>query len=151
MLNKNKIFKAHLDNSESYYKLIALEKTYITNIDINCIEIKTPISKKLLENIINSYKETIKVYEALNKIIQEKQTNKRIIQNIFFILLHFGIVRNKKIYLPFKLSQKQLSFISQTNQGKTSKIIKNINYEWRIKNPTQISIEIKNLFNLTVE
>lgn len=151
ILNRNKVFKAHLDNSESYYKLIALEKSYITNINIDNIQIKNPISKKLLGNVMNSYKETIKIYETLNRIIQERQTSKRIIQNIFFILLHFGLIKNKQIYLPFKLSQKNLSSISQTSQGKTSQVIKEINRRWQMKHQTKISIEIKNLLNLTVE
>ena len=151
ILNRNKVFKAHLDHSDSYYKLIALEKSYITNINIDNVQIKVPVSKKLLENVINSYKETIKIYETLNRIIQERQTSKRIIQNIFFILLHFGLIKNKQIYLPFKLSQKNLSFISQTSPGRTSKVIKKINQQCQIKHPTKISIEIKNLLNLTIE
>nr|ARW68388.1 global nitrogen transcriptional regulator [Chondria sp. (in: red algae)] len=151
ILDKNNIFKSNKNNNEFYYKLIALETTYILKTKIKTTKIYSKINIKLIDSIIESYNKTIKIYESIGEVIKQKQTNKRVIQNIFLMLLNFGIMKNKQIYLPFRLSQKHLSLISQTSEGTTSKIIKKTNIKWNIQYSTNKLIQTQDLFNLTVQ
>nr|ARW63817.1 global nitrogen transcriptional regulator [Chondria sp. (in: red algae)] len=151
IIGENNLFNIHSTNNQFYYKLIALEKTYIIKTTISSNNIYSKINIKLLSNIMEGYKKTLEIHEHINEIVKQKQTRNRIIQAILLLLLNFGIVKNGQIYLPFKLSQKDLSLISQTNEERTSKIIRNINNEWGLRYSTKRCIQTQDLLKLTVE
>nr|YP_009393608.1 global nitrogen transcriptional regulator [Bostrychia simpliciuscula]ARW62170.1 global nitrogen transcriptional regulator [Bostrychia simpliciuscula] len=138
ILSKNDIFSLKSKSKKFYYKLIALEETYF--ISFNLVDLKKFKSNDcFLFNIIISYENTLSKYEIMNEILSQKYAHNRVTQLILFLCLEFGIISKKKIYIPFKLSQKKLAIISNTS---TVAINKNIKYY------NKKSIYIQNIFNL---
>lgn len=150
VLHENHIFQTN-NNKQFYYKLIALEKTYIISTKINIKNKNNAINIKLIHHIIESYNKTLRIHECINEILRQKRTNKRIIQTIVSLLLNHNRVKRTQIYVPFKLSNRELSSISQTNEGTTSRVMRKIKYKSNIKNSLNRSMQDKELFNLKVQ
>nr|YP_009392773.1 global nitrogen transcriptional regulator [Bostrychia tenella]ARW61335.1 global nitrogen transcriptional regulator [Bostrychia tenella] len=146
ILGKNNIFtlKEKNVNYKFYYKLIALETTYLISFSLNNLK----NNYALLLNIIKSYNNTLEKYEVMNEIISQKYAKNRTVQLILFLCLEFGIVNKKEVYLPFKLSQRSLAIMSHTNKTTINKIIK---YTWKkinIKYSNKKNVYIQNIFSV---
>nr|YP_010171051.1 global nitrogen transcriptional regulator [Chondria tumulosa]QSD57192.1 global nitrogen transcriptional regulator [Chondria tumulosa] len=151
ILNENNIFHNNKNDNKFYYKLTALEKSYIISIKTNKIKISSQISYKLINNIIESYKKTFMTYQLINEATNEKYIKNRVIKIILLLFSQFGIFNKKKVYLPFKISQKSLAIISGTNPKTISKIINQIRKKSSIFRSNKKLIYIENIFNLTVK
>nr|WMP11926.1 Global nitrogen transcriptional regulator [Laurencia australis]WMP12138.1 Global nitrogen transcriptional regulator [Laurencia australis] len=146
ILGKNSLFSTKDISNRFYYQLIALEKTYILT-----VKIKNPnkLSSELMINIIESYRKTLNSYQIINETINQKHKKNRVIQMILFLLFEFGIINQKQIQLPFKISQKNLAKITGTNKKTINKIINNIKIKYNTNYSKKRSIQINNIFNFT--
>nr|ARW64240.1 global nitrogen transcriptional regulator [Chondria sp. (in: red algae)] len=151
ILAKDDVFNNTDNTNEFYYKLTALEKTYILNIELNNKEIYTQIDDKLLNNLFNSYLNTINTYQSINAVIKQKHLNRKIAHILLLLFLKFGIINNGQIHIPFKLSQKNLALIIGISEESISKTIKQIHDKWYIKSYKKQLIEIKDLFSFTLK
>nr|CRF40206.1 Global nitrogen transcriptional regulator [Laurencia snackeyi] len=123
ILNKNSLFNTKDITNEFYYQLIALERTYILTVKIDNTN---KLSSELMINIIESYRKTLNSYQIINETMNQKHRKNRVMQMILFLLFEFGIVNQKQIQLPFKVSQRNLAKITGTNKKTINQIINNI-------------------------
>nr|YP_009397936.1 global nitrogen transcriptional regulator [Sonderella linearis]ARW67122.1 global nitrogen transcriptional regulator [Sonderella linearis] len=152
ILNKNNIFDINNLNTNyrSYYQLIALEKTYIISFQFNHIKNIKEMDKYHLINIINSYQKTINKYETMNKILSHKYIKNRLIQLILFLFLEFGNIHGKQIYIPFKISQKNLAIITGTNKTTINKVMKYISKTLFINYAIKNTIHINDIYKINI-
>lgn len=146
ILNKNSLFNTKDINNRFYYKLIALERTYILTVKI---ENKSKLSSELMVNIIESYRKTLYSYQMMNETMKQKHKKNKIIQMILFLLFEFGIIHQTQIQLPFKVSQKNLAKITGINKKTINQIINTINKKSNINYNKKTSIQINNIFKFT--
>ena len=135
-------------NSQCYYKLISLDTTYILSFSLNDLRNNNKINHKLLFNIINSSKYTVRKYEIINHILINKYIKYRIIQLILFLCLEFGIIQNNKITIPFSVSQKNLAKITRSNTVAVNHIMNFLFKKQIIKYYSKKGICINNILNL---
>lgn len=149
ILNKDNIFTPQETNInyKFYYKLIALETTYLISFNITSLK-NIRNENYFISNIIKSYKITLSKYESMNEILNQKNAKNRITQLILFLCLEFGTINKKQIYIPFKLSQKSLANMSNTNKNTVNKIIKCICDNIYVKYLKRKKIYIHNIFNI---
>nr|YP_009392365.1 global nitrogen transcriptional regulator [Osmundaria fimbriata]ARW60927.1 global nitrogen transcriptional regulator [Osmundaria fimbriata] len=152
ILNNQNLFKIEELKSYNkfYYQLKALEKTYIITFNSENIY-KKKIKKYLLTNILCSYENTLKQYEIMSEIISQKYIKKRIFQIILLLLLKFGKINQNRVYLPFKISYKNLASLTGTNKTTVGKIIKQMNRDKIIHYYKKKRICTYNIFNLILE
>nr|YP_010619749.1 Global nitrogen transcriptional regulator [Tayloriella tenebrosa]WAX03762.1 Global nitrogen transcriptional regulator [Tayloriella tenebrosa] len=147
ILDENNILIKSNKEIKTYYKIFALEKTYILTLD----EYKLNESNIIGINLLHGYKKTIGKYEAMNNIISQKQIKNRILQLIFTICLEFGKLKNQKIFIPFKLSNKNIATLTGTSENTVNKVIREIYTEDLIKDISNNIISIKNILNLNLK
>nr|WGH12781.1 Global nitrogen transcriptional regulator [Echinothamnion sp.] len=150
ILNKNNIFIKENKELKIYYKLIALEKTYILTLNLSKLN-NNQISTLLRINILHAYKKTIEKYESINKIMCQKHIKSRIIQLILTICLQFGKIKNQQIFIPFQLSNKNIAILTGTSENTVSKIIKTIYSKHIIKDLSKKVIILDNILNLNLK
>nr|YP_009396895.1 global nitrogen transcriptional regulator [Ophidocladus simpliciusculus]ARW66081.1 global nitrogen transcriptional regulator [Ophidocladus simpliciusculus] len=150
ILSKDNIFNiiTSSSNQKFYYKLTAIEKTYIIAFPQCALNKKQKSHVNFLENIVKSYYKTLKKYEIMNEIINQKYLKNRTIQLLLSILLEFGIVKQNNIHIPFKVSNKNLAIMTGTNKTTISKIMKEIYKNLNIKYSSKKIMNIKNIFNI---
>nr|YP_009398341.1 global nitrogen transcriptional regulator [Thaumatella adunca]ARW67527.1 global nitrogen transcriptional regulator [Thaumatella adunca] len=147
ILNKDNIFTNIEKQNKSYYKLIALEKTYIATFQINIFQSRH-INHSLTINIIKNYDKTLEKYEIMNEIINQKYLKNRVLQLILSICLQFGIIKNNKVYIPFKLSQDNIAAMTGTTKTTVNKIMKIIYKKKIIEYSNKKTISINYILNL---
>nr|YP_009397325.1 global nitrogen transcriptional regulator [Thuretia quercifolia]ARW66511.1 global nitrogen transcriptional regulator [Thuretia quercifolia] len=152
ILNTNNIISLEYfsTNSNYYYKLIALDKTYILSFSIKDLKGNNKIKPEIFHSIIDGYHITLTKYEIMNSILVHKLAKHRIIQLILFLSFEFGTISNKKILIPFSLSQKKLALITKSNKITVNKIIKHLCKEKIIKYLYKKIICIINIDKLTL-
>nr|YP_009398994.1 global nitrogen transcriptional regulator [Cliftonaea pectinata]ARW68058.1 global nitrogen transcriptional regulator [Cliftonaea pectinata] len=133
-----------------YYKLIAIEETYILSFEIDKLKNKKKITHNFLFHIINSYNNTIQKYEVMSEIINQKYTKKRLIQLILLLCLEFGIFKDKKVCIPLKMSQKNLSQMISINKNNINQIIKFLNKDTKIYYSKQKKFLINDVFQINI-
>lgn len=156
IFNNKKIFflgiisKDHILNLTSfnkylnhYYKVIALNKTYVMSFSIN-----TKINSKIFFNIIKAQKLTIKKYETINCILKQQYSKYKVIQIILFLFIEFGNIQNKQVHLSFKLSQKKLALITGLNKTKINQIINLLIKQKIIQLSSYKTINLYNIYRL---
>nr|YP_009391942.1 global nitrogen transcriptional regulator [Acrosorium ciliolatum]ARW60086.1 global nitrogen transcriptional regulator [Acrosorium ciliolatum] len=146
ILNTNNIINLNpfKINKQNYYKIIALDKTYIISFNINKLKYNDNINKSLILNIIFSYELTLEKYERMNSILIHKHIKYRVIQLILFLCLDFGIINQKQVIIPFKLSQKSLAKITGSNQITINKMINKLSKNMLIT----YSLKKKSIFKI---
>nr|YP_009393408.1 global nitrogen transcriptional regulator [Symphyocladiella dendroidea]ARW61970.1 global nitrogen transcriptional regulator [Symphyocladiella dendroidea] len=149
ILNKHNILIKSNKESKIYYKIVALERAYILTLS----EYNLNKSKNILIeiNILNSYNKTIGKYEAMNNIMSQKQIKNRILQLIFTICLQFGKVESQKIFIPFKLSNKNIAILTGTSEHTVNKVIRKIYKQGIIKEYNNKVISINNILYLNLK
>nr|QCI05746.1 global nitrogen transcriptional regulator [Cryptopleura ramosa] len=142
-------------NQQNYYKIIALEKTYIISFNINKLKYNSNTYKSLILNIMLSYELTIKQYEIMNCILMQKHIKDRLIQLILFLSLNFGIIHQKQIIIPFQLSQKNLGTIVGSNKITINKIINKLSQamliRYSLKKKSLLKISLNSTLNIVTE
>nr|QCI06079.1 global nitrogen transcriptional regulator [Delesseria sanguinea] len=134
--------------TQHYYTIIALDKTYLMSFSLLEIKNKIYIKKQILFNIIHGQKSTLRQYELMNQILKHKYIKYRILQLILLLSLEFGIIHDNKIIIPFSLSQKSLSIITGSNKVTINEIMSYLSKKTIIKYSTKKIIHIENIFNL---
>lgn len=160
-LNHHKIFPLailHTNNiinltnlysdNKYYYKLIALENTYIISFNIKEIKPSIKLKTNIFLRIIHSQQLTLKNYERMNLILKHRYIKYRIIQMILLLFLQFGVINNNSIYIPFHLSQKYLTIILGTNKTIVNQTIQQLIKKMIIKYSTKKIMYINNLSKL---
>nr|YP_010851111.1 Global nitrogen transcriptional regulator [Aphanocladia stichidiosa]WGH13966.1 Global nitrogen transcriptional regulator [Aphanocladia stichidiosa] len=150
ILNKNNILIKNNKELRIYYKIIALEKTYILTLDLFILK-QNKVHTLFRMNILNAYKKTIEQYEVINNIMSQKNIKNRILQLIFNICLRFGQIKNQQIFIPFQLSNKNIAILTGTSTNTVSKIMKKIYNKNIIKNLNKKVIFLDNIFNLDLK
>jgi len=151
ILNTNNIIylkSLHIDN-ECYYKLIALDKTYILSFSCSYLINKKKMNKELLICIINAYQNTFIKYELINSILSHKYIKLRLVHLILVFSLEFGIVYNHNIIIPFNLPQKYLIYILNTNYITVNKIINFLIRQNIIKYSSDKILSLHSILNLS--
>nr|YP_009399805.1 global nitrogen transcriptional regulator [Digenea simplex]ARW69624.1 global nitrogen transcriptional regulator [Digenea simplex] len=153
MINKNSIFKINKTNinNQFYYKLTALEKTYLASFRLNKVKKNKEFKTNLLTMIINSYEKTTDNYHNMNQIISQKYLKNKVYQIILLMCLQFGIVQKNQIYIPLKISYKNLAEMVGTNTIAINKIMKEINKNLTIEFSKKRIIYIPNIFKLKLK
>lgn len=131
----------------SYHQISSLTKTYIMSFNAENLK-TTHINELFLQFIIKNYEITMKRYHIMNFIFVHRYIKQRFIQFILFLALEFGIIHEKEIFIPYKISQNQLSMIIGSNQITINKILKNLSCNIQIKYSHEKKIYIKNIFTL---
>lgn len=149
ILNSNHIINLNsfTINKKSYYKIIAFETTYIISFSVNNLKYNSSRYKSLIINIVYSYELTLKKYEIMNNILMHKHIKDRLIQLILFLSLEFGIVNQKQIIIPFKISQKSLANIVGSNNITINKIITKLSKKMLIKYSLKKKFILMTFFN----
>lgn len=142
ILSKNNIFTNNNEDREVYYKVIALELTYI-------ITFNTIVKTEKLDTS-RYYIKTLEKYEYMNQIISERKAKKRIFQLILFICLEFGKIEKNFITIPFKLSQKYIAIMTGLSKHTVSKTISNLR-EADIIKKDQRTFNVKNILNINLK
>lgn len=137
--------KSFKNNTQYYYKLIALDNSYVLSFSFNYLIKNTKTNKQLFSQIIHAYENTLIRYEMINHILVHKYIKSRIIQLILILCLEFGIINNKKIIIPFSLSQKNLANIIKSNKITVNKIISYLIKQNIIKYSSQKRIYLQNI------
>nr|ARW68800.1 global nitrogen transcriptional regulator [Palisada sp.] len=146
ILNKNSIFSTSNINSQFYYQLIALEKTYVLTIKLKT---KHKLSNQLMLNILEGYQKTLNSHQIMTEAINQKYKKDRVLYIILILFFQFGTINNKQVRLPFKISQKNLAQITGTSKETINKITREVNQKFNISYCKKKSIQIDNIFNLT--
>nr|YP_010850913.1 Global nitrogen transcriptional regulator [Lophurella mutabilis]WGH13571.1 Global nitrogen transcriptional regulator [Lophurella mutabilis] len=150
ILNKNNILIKNNKELKIYYKLVALEKTYVLTLDLFILK-QNKANTLLRINMLNAYKKTIEQYEAINNIMSQKSIKNRILQLILNMCLKFGQVKNQQVFIPFQLSNKNIAILTGTSKNTVSKIMKKIYNKNIIKNLNKKVIFLDNILNLNLK
>ena len=146
ILDKNTILINYKKDNQIYYKLVALETTYIISFKED--NPNHTINTEL--NNIKYYKKTLKRYEEMSEIISQRKTKNRIVQLILLIGLKFGIIRNQVILIPFKLSQENIAMMTGLSQNTINKTMKVI-YKMGIIEENKRIINLSNILNINLK
>nr|YP_010619554.1 Global nitrogen transcriptional regulator [Xiphosiphonia pinnulata]WAX03567.1 Global nitrogen transcriptional regulator [Xiphosiphonia pinnulata] len=149
ILDRNNILIRGSKEAKTYYKIVALEKTYILTLNKDLLNKSNNILINI--NLLNSYNKTIDKYEAMNHIMSQKQIKHRILQLIFTICLQFGKVESQKIFIPFKLSNKNIAILTGTSENTVNKVIRKIYQQGIIKDYSNKVISINNILDLNLK
>nr|YP_010618974.1 Global nitrogen transcriptional regulator [Deltalsia parasitica]WAX02987.1 Global nitrogen transcriptional regulator [Deltalsia parasitica] len=150
ILDKTNIFIKSNKERRTYYKIFALEEAYVLTFNASFLN-KTYINHSININLLNKYKKTIDKYEAMNNIMSQKQIQNRILQLIFTICLQFGTVKNQKISIPFRLSNKNIAILTGTSEHTINKVIRRIYNKGIIKEKNNKIISINNIYYLNLK
>nr|YP_009237845.1 global nitrogen transcriptional regulator [Gracilariopsis lemaneiformis]YP_009294752.1 global nitrogen transcriptional regulator [Gracilariopsis chorda]AJO68393.1 global nitrogen transcriptional regulator [Gracilariopsis lemaneiformis]AML79814.1 global nitrogen transcriptional regulator [Gracilariopsis lemaneiformis]AOM67012.1 global nitrogen transcriptional regulator [Gracilariopsis chorda]UAD88930.1 global nitrogen transcriptional regulator [Gracilariopsis chorda] len=128
ILNCNNIIDFNfstLDKDYVYYKVIALEETYLINFcwwDFISIFNYLPIAVK----IFYLFRNTLKKYEMVCYVISHKSIKYRVIQLLVLLCQEFGTVNSDFIKIPFEISQTTISHIIGSNIITVNKIMRDL-------------------------
>ena len=147
ILDKNTIFTAKRDSGKFYYKLTALETTYILSTKVY----RVTNNRELMNNLIKGYKETVEAYETMNDAINQKYVERRVFYALLMLFWKFGVISNKKVKLPFWIPQRNLGNIANTRKEIVSRVIKKLDNKLKIKYYSKKLLYINNVFNITVK
>nr|QCI04414.1 global nitrogen transcriptional regulator [Antithamnion hubbsii] len=148
ILNKNNIIdiNCHLISYKSYYKIIAIEETYIISFSFKNLKYNNKINMKLFHNLINGYKMTLYKYEIMRNILSHKYIKLRVIQLVLFLSIEFGIIERTQIKIPFIITKTDIAIMTGTNTNTINKIIKRLHKNKLIHYSTKNFISINNYF-----
>nr|QCI08289.1 global nitrogen transcriptional regulator [Pterothamnion crispum] len=148
ILHSNSIIDIHktLFNNKSYYKIIAVEETYIISFKQKDLIHKHKKTKNTLVHLLYSYKLTLYNNEIMRQILAHKYIKSRIIQLILFLSIEFGIIENKTTRIPFIIRKTDIAIITGTNLITTNKIINQLKKKKIIDYSKQKIITINNYF-----
>nr|YP_009397530.1 global nitrogen transcriptional regulator [Dasyclonium flaccidum]ARW66716.1 global nitrogen transcriptional regulator [Dasyclonium flaccidum] len=149
ILNHNSIFHLKKKNirTKFYYKITALEQSYIISFRLSHINNRRKINRKITLGIINSYQITLNKYEVMNEIINQKYIKNKVVQLILLLCLDFGIINNTKVHIPFKISQKHLATMIGNNTNNINRVIQYLYQEKFLQYSNKKRICILNIFN----
>lgn len=139
ILSKNEIIDSK--NAEnSYYRLIALSTTYV--IKTKSISLSWKQDNILGQlNISKFYQKTVKQYEEMLIVSNQKNTKKRIILFILFLFLKFGKIKQHRLIISFNILKQNIATMTNTKNSTVSKILEKV----QIKSKNKIStMSIKN-------
>nr|YP_009397733.1 global nitrogen transcriptional regulator [Dipterosiphonia australica]ARW66919.1 global nitrogen transcriptional regulator [Dipterosiphonia australica] len=150
ILNENNIFIKNQKENKIHYTMVALQTTYIININHNIHKYQKGNILTCI-NILNNYKQTYEKYEVINKIVCQKQVKHRILQLIFILSLQYGIIKGQTIFIPFNLSYHNIAILTGTSKNTVVKVMKKM-YAIGIKRDIiHNTILIKNILNLKLQ
>jgi len=119
------ITKNIYNSGEYYYKFIAFDTTYLISFSYNIYK-NTALNYNLVPYIIKSQNLTIKRYEIISYIFQQKYIKNKIISTILFLIIEFGVTCNQDICIPFRLEQKKLALLTGLNKMTINQVIKQL-------------------------
>nr|YP_009294549.1 global nitrogen transcriptional regulator [Asparagopsis taxiformis]AOM66032.1 global nitrogen transcriptional regulator [Asparagopsis taxiformis] len=123
----NLLLNTQKNDSTYYYKLVALQTTFILSFQLQDLNInKNNINSNLLLNIIASYQNTINKYKIMNNILIHKYMQNRIIQLLLTLSEEFGIIHKHSIIIPFVISQHTISEIVGSNRITVNRILRKL-------------------------
>lgn len=128
IINQNCIIdiKDDILYKSSYYKIIALEKTYLLSLPLIELIYEKQNNRNLYINLIYSYQNTLKNYQAINIILKHIHIKNRIIQLFIFLFIEFGNITQNNIKIPFYITKNDIAIMVGTNLSTINKIIKNL-------------------------
>nr|YP_009300455.1 global nitrogen transcriptional regulator [Campylaephora sungminbooi]AKU47374.1 global nitrogen transcriptional regulator [Campylaephora sungminbooi]ALN11821.1 global nitrogen transcriptional regulator [Campylaephora sungminbooi] len=126
ILHKNNILdiKNYSTSTKSYYKITALQETYLISFSYKNININNNISKIFLKYYLTNYKLTLFNQQMINSILIQKNTQRRIIQLIILLSIQFGIIYQEFVKIPFKIQKRDIAKITGSNVNTTNKTFK---------------------------
>lgn len=142
-LNRNHIV-SYTENNEAYYKITALNNTYLITLKENLLY-QDHTKNFIKVNILKNYKKTLEKYEETLQILNQKNTNNRIILFILFTFLRFGLISKHKIIIPVELRKECIATMTGTSLHRVNKILRSTN---------NITVDQKNkrtIYLLTIE
>nr|QCI09053.1 global nitrogen transcriptional regulator [Inkyuleea mariana] len=151
ILNRDHIINIRPEKIEHkyyYYKIVAIEDTYLISFIFDELLYKNNNSTKLLINIIKGYELTLHRYKQMNHILVHKHIKQRVTQLILFLCEEFGIIYKQKIIIPFKISQITIGTITGSNKVTINKIVRYLYNEMFIQYYGKKIIYITNPFLL---
>nr|YP_009509365.1 global nitrogen transcriptional regulator [Gracilaria vermiculophylla]AXI97015.1 global nitrogen transcriptional regulator [Gracilaria vermiculophylla]QXU75218.1 global nitrogen transcriptional regulator [Gracilaria vermiculophylla]WDZ67951.1 global nitrogen transcriptional regulator [Gracilaria vermiculophylla] len=125
ILNSNSIIDFNFNSDYTYYKVIALENTYL----IKFFWLDFISNFKYLSTVfrlIDLFRYTLKQYENSSYILLHKSVKYRVVQLLLFLCREFGVLNKHYIAIPFELSQKTISYITGSNPITVNKIMKDL-------------------------
>ena len=150
ILHKNNIIDNNYNfinyNYKSYYKIIAIEKTYIVSFSSIKFKNNHNINTKFFNDLINAYQMTLNKHENMRKILTHKYTKLRVIQLIIFLCIEFGKIDKTQIKLPFIIKKTDIAIMTGTNVNTVNKILKQLHKNQLIYYSTKNFIKINNHF-----
>ena len=150
ILNKNQVIDNNHSyrNTKSYYKMIALEETYIISFRYQSLKYISTINTSLIPKLLNSYKITLYNHEIMRQILAHTYIKHRIIQFLLFLSIHYGIIKQNQIIIPFLITKSEIANIVGTNINTLNRSIKLLEYNNLIKYKTHNSLIINYYFFL---
>lgn len=142
MLSKNDIFVNHNKDYQIYYKIVALEMTYLVTFH--------KMIKTTTLNTTECYINTLKKYEYMNQVINERKAKKRVLQLILLVCLQFGKIEQNLITIPFKLSREYIAIMTGLSNNTISKIIIKLK-QTKIVEKNQKAFNIKQILNINLK
>jgi len=141
-----KSFQIH---NQYYYRLIALDHSYLLSFSLNHLKNNSTVKKELFFYIISAHQNTLIKYEMINSILVHKYAKYRLIQLILSLCLEFGIFNHKQIMIPFTLSQKNLTNIIKSNKMTINKLINGLRKKEIIQYSSKKIISLHKILNLS--
>lgn len=123
ILNKENIIHPIAEQQYCYYKLIAIEESFLISFKWKDLISNNNAENNLLMNIIKASQSTLYKYEIMNNILIHKYTKHRVIQLILFLCKEFGLIEKNQIIIPFYISQITISIITGSNRCTINKIM----------------------------
>nr|YP_010198873.1 global nitrogen transcriptional regulator [Gracilaria tikvahiae]UAD88106.1 global nitrogen transcriptional regulator [Gracilaria tikvahiae]UAD88309.1 global nitrogen transcriptional regulator [Gracilaria tikvahiae] len=122
LTNKSIIDFNFFDSNYVYYKVVALENTYLIKffwLDYiaHCKYLSTSIK------LLDLFRYTLRQYESSSYILMHKSIRYRVVQLLLLLCKDFGILNNNYVLIPFELSQKTISYITGSNPITVNKIV----------------------------
>uniref|UniRef100_UPI00300160AA global nitrogen transcriptional regulator n=1 Tax=Anunuuluaehu liula TaxID=3049639 RepID=UPI00300160AA len=123
ILNQKNIIHTLSEKPYCYYKLIAIEVSFLISFKLIDLISNDNSQTNLLINVIKASQTTLYKYEMMNNILVHKYTKNRVIQLILFLCKEFGLVKQNRIIIPFHISQLTISIITGSNRCTINKIM----------------------------
>nr|YP_009510933.1 global nitrogen transcriptional regulator [Gracilaria gracilis]AXI96606.1 global nitrogen transcriptional regulator [Gracilaria gracilis] len=125
ILTNNSIIDFNFNSNYAYYKVIALENTYL--VKFFWLDYITHFKYlSTLVKLLDLFRYTLIQYEKSSCILLHKSIRYRVIQLLLLLCKEFGILNNNYIIIPFELSQKTISCITGSNPITVNKVIKDL-------------------------
>ena len=126
ILHKNNIIdiNKYSSKTKSYYKIAALQETYLISFSYHNISINNNITKNFLKYYLINYKLTLFNQTMINHILIQKNTQYRIIQLIILLSIQSGIVYQEFIKIPFKIRKRDIATMTGSNINTINKTFK---------------------------
>nr|YP_009395878.1 global nitrogen transcriptional regulator [Herposiphonia versicolor]ARW64858.1 global nitrogen transcriptional regulator [Herposiphonia versicolor] len=147
ILSTNNIFNNNNSNRKVYYKITALETTYLLSINR-----KTKNTQIIIDqNIAQYYLKTSESYKIINTIMKQKYILNRVTQLLLILCFKFGYIKGDSIFIPFQLSSQNIAILTGTSKNTITKITNKIYKTGIINKIYKNIISISKITNVNLE